>query len=344
MTVAELRERLQSGLVIPAHPLALTSERRLDERRQRALSRYYLAAGAGGLAVGVHTTQFAIRAPGIGLYRPVLELAAETGRENGAAPVLVAGVVGETEQALAEAGLARELGYDVVLLGLGALASYDDDALVAHCRAVADVLPVFGFYLQPAAGGRPLEYAFWRRFAEIENVVAIKIAPFDRYRTIDVVRAVVDAGRAGDISLYTGNDDAIVLDLLSEYRFDGQSASFVGGLLGQWAVGTKRAVALLDDVKRWRAAGTIEPEALVRAHEITDTNAALFDVAHSFKGCIAGIHEVLREQGLLQGRWCLDPDEDLSPGQAAEIERVRSAYPHLHDDAFIAEHIDAWLR
>jgi dihydrodipicolinate synthase/N-acetylneuraminate lyase len=339
-----VRTRLRRGLVIPAHPLALTGDRRLDEQRQRALTRYYLAAGAGGLAVGVHTTQFAIRAPGVDLYRPVLELAAETARAEGGDTVLVAGVVGETAQALTEAATATELGYDAALLGLGALAAYTDDELIEHCRAVAETIPVFGFYLQPSAGGRPLAYSFWRRFAEIESVVAIKIAPFNRYGTIDVVRGVVEAGRADDVALYTGNDDAIVVDLLSDYRFGGATASFVGGLLGQWAVGTKRAVELLEDVARWRAADSISVEALVRAHEITDTNAALFDVAHDFRGCIAGIHEVLRQQGLLQGIWCLDPGEGLSPGQAAEIERVRATYPHLHDDEFVAEHLDQWLR
>jgi dihydrodipicolinate synthase/N-acetylneuraminate lyase len=339
-----VRTRLRRGLVIPAHPLALTGDRRLDEQHQRALTRYYLAAGAGGLAVGVHTTQFAIRAPGVDLYRPVLELAAETTRAEGGDTVLVAGVVGETAQALTEAATATELGYDAALLGLGALAAHTEDELIEHCRAVAETIPVFGFYLQPAAGGRPLAYSFWRRFAEIENVVAIKIAPFDRYRTIDVVRGVVEAGRAGDVALYTGNDDAIVVDLLSDYRFGGAMASFVGGLLGQWAVGTRCAVELLEDVARWRAADSIPAEALVRAHEITDTNAALFDVAHGFRGCIAGIHEVLRQQGLLQGIWCLDRGEGLSPGQAAEIERVRATYPHLHDDDFVAEHLDQWLR
>lgn len=344
MSADAVRARLREGLVIPAHPLALTAARTLDEQRQRALTRYYLAAGVGGLAVGVHTTQFAIRAPSVDLYRPVLGLAAETTRENGTAPVLVAGVVGETEQAVAEAGTAVELGYDAALLGLGALGSSGDDELVAHCRTVAEIIPVFGFYLQPAAGGRPLGYSFWRRFAEIENVVAIKIAPFDRYRTIDAVRGVADAGRSGEIALYTGNDDAIVFDLLSEYRFDGRSASFVGGLLGQWAVGTKRAVELLEETKGWRLSGGIPTEAVVRANEITDTNAALFDVANAFRGCIAGIHQVLQEQGLMRGRWCLDPGEDLSPGQAEEIERVRHLYPHLHDDEFVAEHLDEWLR
>jgi dihydrodipicolinate synthase/N-acetylneuraminate lyase len=292
----------------------------------------------------VHTTQFAIREPGIDLYRPVLELAAETARERSSDAVLVAGVVGPTGQAVDEASTARELGYHAALLGLGALAEAGDDELIAHCRAVADAIPVFGFYLQPAAGGRVLEYSFWRRFAEIENVVAIKVAPFDRYRTIDVVRALVEAGRAGEIALYTGNDDAIVFDLLSDYRFDGRSAGFVGGLLGQWAVGTKRTVELLDEVKAWRRAGAVPTQAIVRANELTDTNAALFDVANGFRGCIAGIHEVLRRHGLMAGRWCLDPDEDLSPGQEEEIERVLRAYPHLHDEEFIAEHRDEWLR
>jgi dihydrodipicolinate synthase/N-acetylneuraminate lyase len=339
-----LRSRLAGGLVIPAHPLALTSARKLDERCQRALTRYYLAAGAGGIAVGVHTTQFAIRDPGVGLYRPVLELAAETAREQDDRPVLVAGVVGPTPQALAEAQTAVELGYDAGLLGLGALAAADDDTLIAHCRAVAEVIPLFGFYLQPAAGGRPLEVSFWRRFAEIEAVVAIKVAPFDRYRTLTVARAVAEAGRAGDVALYTGNDDAILFDLLTQYRFGGQQAAFAGGLLGQWAVGTRRAVELLGDARRWREAGSIPAEALLLAQELTDTNAALFDPANDFRGCIAGIHEVLVGQGLMRGRWCLDEHEDLSPGQADEIARVRRAYPHLHDDDFIAEHRDEWLR
>jgi dihydrodipicolinate synthase/N-acetylneuraminate lyase len=343
LTVDQLRGRLAEGLVIPAHPLALTADRDLDERRQRGLTRYYLDAGAGGIAVGVHTTQFAIRSPGIDLYRPVLELAAETARARGGDAVLVAGVVGPTPQALGEAATAVDLGYDAALLGLGALADASDDELIEHCRAVADVIPVFGFYLQPAAGGRPLEYAFWRRFAELENLVAIKVAPFDRYRTIDVVRAVAEAGRAGGVSLYTGNDDAIVFDLLAGYRFDGREAHFAGGLLGQWAVGTRRTVELLGEIKQWRASGDVPAAALVRANELTDTNAALFDVAHAFRGCIAGIHEVLRRQGLMAGRWCLDPDEDLSPGQEAEIDRVLAAYPHLHDQDFVAEHLDSWL-
>jgi hypothetical protein len=342
--LAALRRRLARGLVIPAHPLALTEDRRLDERRQRGLTRYYLAANAGGLAVGVHTTQFAIRDPGIGLYRPVLELAAETAREAAERRVLVAGVSGLTPQAVAEAETAVELGYDTALLSLAAFADADDADLVRHCREVAAVIPLFGFYLQPAVGGRPLSLDFWREFVRIENVVAIKIAPFNRYQTLDAVRAVVEAGREDEIVLYTGNDDTILFDLLSEYRLDGRTVRFAGGLLGQWAVGTEKAVGLLEQVKRWRAERTIPLEATTLATEITDTNAALFDAANGFAGCIAGIHEILRRQGLLAGRWCLDRGEDLSPGQLSEIDRVYAAYPHLHDEDFILEHRDEWLR
>jgi dihydrodipicolinate synthase/N-acetylneuraminate lyase len=338
-----LRERLARGLVIPAHPLALTLGRRLDERRQRALSRYYLAAGAGGLAVGVHTTQFAIRDPAVGLYRPVLELAAETAREAEERPVLVAGISGPTPQAVAEAETAAGLGYDAGLLSLGALREADDAELLRHCAAVGGVIPLFGFYLQPAAGGRLLGAGFWRRLVELDEVVAIKVAPFDRYRTLDVVRAVLEGGREQEIALYTGNDDAILADLVSDYRLDGRSAHFTGGLLGQWAVGTRSAVRLLEDVKRWRADGRIPLEATALGNELTDTNAALFDVANGFAGSIAGIHEVLRRQGLLAGRWCLDPGEDLSPGQLEEIDRVYAAYPHLHDEEFVAERLDEWL-
>lgn len=327
--------------MIPAHPLALTADRRLDEHRQRALTRYYVAAGSGGLAVGVHTTQFTIRDPDVGLYRPVLELAAETSREAETRPVLIAGVVGRTAQAVSEAGIAVELGYEAGLLSLAALGDADEDELVAHCRAVAEVIPVFGFYLQPAVGGRVLGLGFWRRFALIENVVAIKVAPFNRYQTLDVVRAVGESGRGAEIALYTGNDDAILADLLTEYRIGGATLRFAGGLLGQWAVGTRRAVSHLEDARRWRAEGVI-PIAL--AQQITDTNAALFDAANGFARCIAGIHEILRRQGLIAGRWCLRHDEDLSPGQLDEIDRVHSSYPHLHDDQFVAEHVDDWLR
>jgi dihydrodipicolinate synthase/N-acetylneuraminate lyase len=337
------RERLREGVAIPAHPLALTSARKLDERRQRALTRYYLAAGAGGVAVGVHTTQFEIREPRHGLFEPVLELAAQELRGNEA--IKVAGIVGRTPQAVHEAEFAARCGYDVGLLGLGALADATIPELLAHARAVAEVLPLFGFYLQPAVGGRCLPYAFWREFAEIPQVAAIKIAPFNRYQTLDVLRAVADSGRAGEIALYTGNDDSIVSDLMTPFRFGGQTLRMVGGLLGHWAVWTLRAVRMLEVIHtEVRAEKPLAPSWLTLAAEITDANAAFFDAANGFAGCIAGIHEVLRRQDLLAGRWCLNPDEDLLPGQAEQIERVYRAYPHLHDDAFVREHLDEWLR
>lgn len=336
---------LSQGLVIPASPLVLTAERRLDERRQRALWRYYIAAGSGGLAIGVHTTQFAIRDPKIGLFKPLLELAAE---EMDRAPGLVriAGVCGQTPQALAEAEIIRGLGYHAGLLSLAAMKDAGEDELIAHCHAVSEVIPLIGFYLQPAVGGRILPYSFWRRFAEIENVLAIKIAPFNRYQTLDVIRAVADAGR-DDIALYTGNDDNIVLDLLTPYLFKVKGEiverRIVGGLLGHWSVWTKKAVELLEECHDIVESGIIPPEILARAIEVTDCNAAFFDAAHGFAGCIAGIHEFLRRQGLLEGIWTLNPDEGLSPGQAEEIERVYRAYPYLNDDDFVAEHLDEWL-
>jgi dihydrodipicolinate synthase/N-acetylneuraminate lyase len=344
-----LRERLLSGLVIPAHPLALTAARTLDERRQTALTRYYCAAGAGGVAVGVHTTQFQIRDPGVGLLQPVLELAAAALREHeaaGGAPLVrVAGVCGDTAQAAAEASLARELGYDVGLLSLAALRDATLDGLVAHCAHVAEELPLFGFYLQPAVGGRVLDYAFWRRFLEIEAVVGIKVAPFDRYRTVEVARALADSGRAGDVALYTGNDDSIVADLLADYDFGGRRVRFAGGLLGQWATWTARAVEVLDATKRSRAtAGSETRELITLGQQLTDANAALFDARNAYHGCIAGIHEALRRQGLLAGIWCLDPEEGLSAGQAEEIDRVFATYPQLRDDAFVAANLDTWLR
>lgn len=333
------RERLQHGLAIPAHPLALDANRKLDERRQRALSRYYLAAGAGGLAVGVHTTQFAIRNPSIGLFRPVLTLAAEEARDQSV--VLVAGACGDTRQAVQEASLARELGYHAVLLSLAALPEATVDQLIEHTRAVGEVMPVIGFYLQPAVGGRRLPYEFWRRFAELPAVVAIKIAPFNRYQTLDVLRGVAESGRASDIALYTGNDDHIVLDLLTRFHVSGRLLQFAGGLLGHWAVWTRRAVELLDLIHK-----TEQPThgLLTLAEETTQANAALFDAANNFHGCIAGLHEVLLRQGLLQGRWCLDPHEDLSSGQLAEIDRIYRDFPHLHDDDFVAAGRDTWLR
>jgi dihydrodipicolinate synthase/N-acetylneuraminate lyase len=361
----DLRARLLQGHVIPACPLALTAERSFDERHQRALVHYYMAAGAGGLAVGVHTTQFAIHEPQTGLYRPVLELAAETARASGGKAVLVAGLVGDTEHALREARLALSMGYDCGLLSLSAFTGDSVETIVAHCERVAQVIPLFGFYLQPAVGGRVLPYVFWRRFCEIERVVAIKIAPFDRYKTLDVVHAVADAGRGPgsrhQIALYTGNDDHIVGDLLAEFqlgsRTDTEPASdgptsagpagaglrIVGGLLGHWAVWTRNAVELLDQCKRARHAARLLARLLVLGAQVTDCNAAFFDAANDYAGCIAGLHEVLRRQGLLAGRWCLDPQEDLSPGQMGEIDRVYAAYPHLNDDAFVAAHLDEWL-
>ena len=346
-----VRERLRQGLVIPAHPLALTAERRLDERRQRALTRYYLAAGAGGLAIGVHTTQFAIRDAKHGLYGRVLRLAAETiGAAESGAPspaVRVAGVCGATPQAVAEAVLAREAGYHAGLLALGALSGAPETEVAAHCQAVAREIPLFGFYLSPAVGGRALSYSFWRRFVEIPNVVAIKIAAFNRYQTLEVVRAVIDGGRE-DIALYTGNDYTIVMDLLTPYRFErgGRTVEcrFAGGMLGHWAVWTRRAVDLLGECHAAAArAGSVSAELLARSVEVTDANAALFDPAHGFAGCIPGIHEVLRRQGLLAGTWCLNPQEVLSPGQSEEIDRVHRAYPHLNDDAFVRQHLEEWL-
>ena len=351
METTSLRETLLHGQVIPACPLALNASRTLDERRQRALVRYYAAAGAGGLAVGVHTTQFAIRDPRIGLFEPVLKIAAEelarADVRRGASLVRVAGICGGTKQALHEAELARGLGYQAGLLSLGGMKEASEEELISHCRVVASAIPIVGFYLQPAAGGRALPYSFWRRFTEIENVVAIKIAPFNRYQTIDVVRAVAESGRQ-DIALYTGNDDNIVADLLTTYRFDvnGKNVErrFAGGLLGHWAVWTRKAVELHAECRRFAQSGAaIPPEMLRRNIEVTDANAAFFDAANRFAGCIPGIHEVLRRQGLLEGIWCLSPHETLGPGQGAEIDRVSRAYPHLADDDFVAEHREAWL-
>jgi len=343
---AAVRAHLHAGQVIPAHPLALTAARMLDERRQRALTRYYMAAGAGGIAVGVHTTQFAIRDARVGLLRPVLELAAETERATvraeGTPPcILIAGAVGDTAQAVREATLAASLGYDMVLLSLAALRDASDARLVEHCRAVAEVLPLFGFYLQPAVGGRPLGYDFWRAFAGIERAWAIKVAPFDRYRTLDVVRAVADAGR-DDLVLYTGNDDNIVGDLLTPFPTSRGTVHIRGGLLGQYAVWTHAAVRQMERLRAARG-DAIDPALLREGAALTDANAAIFDAAHRFAGCIPGIHEILRRQGLLAGTWCLDPAEVLSPGQAEQLDRVINAYPELTDDAFVAEHLDRWL-
>jgi len=342
---------LQRGLVIPACPLALNADRRWDERRQRALFRYYLAAGAGGLAVGVHTTQFAIREPRFGLFRPLLELAAQEmnrADQRGDEPVVrVAGVIGRTSQALAEADLIQSLGYHAALLNLSAMTDCSEPELLTHCREVAKIIPLFGFYLQPGLGGLVLPFSFWRRFAEIDNVVAIKVAPFNRYQTLDVIRAVAEAGR-DDIALYTGNDDTIILDLLTPYRFQfgGRSVErrIVGGLLGQWAVWTHRAVEMLSECHRLIAeGGAIGAEMMRRAVELTDVNAAIFDAANNFAGCIPGVHEILRRQGLLENTCCLDPSQTLGPGQAEEIDRVYRAYPDLNDDEFVRKNLEKWI-
>lgn len=343
-----VRARLLQGHVIPACPLALTAERRFDERHQRAVVRYYVSAGAGGLAVGVHTTQFAVHDPNVGLYRPVLELVSEAiDGWGGGSMVKVAGLVGDTRQAEREARLALDLGYDCGLLSLSAFKGAEVGEILVHCQRIAEVIPVFGFYLQPAVGGRVLPYAFWRRFCEIERVVAIKVAPFNRYQTLDVVRALWDSGRKGEIAVYTGNDDHIVGDLLTEFRFGRDPSQpgvhIVGGLLGHWAVWTRRAVEILERCRRARQDGQVDAALLTLGAQVTDSNAAFFDAANGYAGCIAGLHEVLRRQGLIAGRWCLDPQERLSPGQEAEIDRVYQVYPHLNDDAFVAAHLDAFL-
>jgi dihydrodipicolinate synthase/N-acetylneuraminate lyase len=346
-----VRNALRRGLVIPAHPLALTDSRKLDELRQRALTRYYHAAGAGGIAVGVHTTQFAIRDPRHALYQPVLRLASEAiascDQVTDRRTVCIAGICGVTSQATAEATLARASGYHAGLLSLAALQQASDAQLLEHCRAVAHELALFGFYLQPAVGGRLLSLNFWRGFAEIPNVIAIKVAPFNRYQTLDVIRAVAEVGRAGDVAVYTGNDDCIVFDLLSEYSVPTahgtERVRIVGGLLGHWACWTQRAIELHGACQRACAAGTAPSRLLTLAGEVTDCNAALFDAAHQFAGCLAGIHEVLRRQGLLANDLCLDSHEGLSPGQAEGIDRVCRAYPHLNDDDFVREHLATWL-
>ena len=371
-SIEQTRTRLGEGMAIPACPLALNPRRKFDERRQRALLRYYLAAGAGGVAVGVHTTQFAIRDPKVGLLKTVLELAAEELRRSrpeqapseiqnpesrirndqsrltsAATSIGIAGICGATKQAVAEATLARELGYHAGLLSLGALREASEDELIAHCHAVSEIIPLFGFYLQPAVGGRVLPFSFWRHFAEIPNVVAIKIAPFNRYQTLDVVRAVTETGR-DEIALYTGNDDNIVLDLLTPFRFRVGDKTverrIVGGLLGHWAVWTKRAVELHRECRRVAVSGEPVPADLLRrAGEVTDCNAAFFDATNHFAGCIPGLHEILFRQGLLEGIDCLDASESLSHGQREEIDRVSLAYPHLNDDEFVARHRDEWL-
>ena len=341
---------LNNGVVIPALPLALNSRRKLDELRQRALIRYYLDAGAGGIAVAVHTTQFAIRNPEIDLFGPLLEIAGEefkTFASRTKKPVIrIAGAIGKTEQAVKEASIALANGFHAVLLSVAAFPDSPNSIIIKHCRAVAEVIPVIGFYLQPAVGGRKLDVNFWREFAQIENVIAIKIAPFNRYQTFDVVRGVVESGRADSIALYTGNDDNILVDLLTEYKIYSDhkvvKKRIVGGLLGHWAVWTHSAVKLLNEVHAGEYDNNVQ-KSLSIANKITDSNAAFFDAANNFTGCIVGLHEVLRRQGILEGLWTLDKNEVLSPGQKQEIDRVYAAYPDLNDDAFVAENLAGWL-
>jgi len=341
----EVLTALRRGVVLPAHPLALNAGRQLDRLRQRALTRYYLDAGAGGLAVGVHTTQFAIR--DVGLYEPVLTLAMRSASEwADRPPIMIAGLTGRTDQAIREAQVASGLGYHGGLLSLAAMKGASEDELITHAEMIARHIPLVGFYLQPAVGGILLAVSFWRRFAAIENVIAIKIAPFNRYRTLDVLRGVVEAGAADRVTLYTGNDDHIVLDLVTPFTVTvngtPHTVRIKGGLLGHWSVWVKRAVELLDRIHA-TTNGSVAAELLALDAQVTDCNAAIFDVANDFHGVIAGCHEILRRQGLLEGIWCLDPNETLGPGQAAEIDRVCASYPHLNDDDFVRENLSRWL-
>ena len=346
----EIRDLLHDGAVIPAHPLALTENRKLDERGQRALTRYYMDAMAGGIAVGVHTTQFEIRDPEFNLFERVLTLAIEevaSYKTDDRPFIKVAGICGDTEQATYEATFAKNLGYDLGLLSFRGLSHLSENELIEHTKRIADIIPIFGFYLQPAVGGRELSFEFWKQFADIENVHAIKIAPFDRYRTLDVVRAVCQSERRDEIALYTGNDDNIIHDLMTVYEIplDGKviRKQIVGGLLGHWAVWTKKAVEQFEEIKQVRRGNGDSKRLSILANQVTDANAAFFDVHNDFKGCIAGINEVLARQGILQGNWCLLDKERLSPGQSEEIDRVYREYPHLHDDAFVKENLEKWL-
>ncbi|QHE63286.1 dihydrodipicolinate synthase family protein [Rossellomorea vietnamensis] len=349
MLPSSVKKALHEGAFIPAHPLALFRNKKLDEESQRALTRYYIDSGVGGLAVGVHTTQFEIRDPRFGLYERVLKLAMEEIR-NGGVPdsfIKVAGICGPVEQAVKEAQFSKDAGYDLGLLSMGGLGSLSEEELLERTKKVAEIIPVFGFYLQPAVGGRVLSFDFWRSFAELPNVYAVKLAPFDRYLTSEVVRAVCHSKRRDEIALYTGNDDNIVNDLLTTYQFKvgdtERQKKIVGGLLGHWSVWTKRAVELFNEIKQWQLHDAIPQRMLTLAQEVTDANGAFFDARNQFRGSIAGINQVLARQGLMKGRWCLLDKEELSPNQMEEIDRVYAAYPHLHDDDFVKENLTKWL-
>jgi hypothetical protein len=343
---SEVRRLIADGTVLPAHPLALDANRKLDHVHQRALTRYYIDAGSGGLAVGVHTTQFAIRE--VGLYRPVLELAADTAANWTKRPLaMVAGLSGPTRQALAEADIARGIGYHAGLLSLAAMKQASEDEIIAHCETIAHEIPLVGFYLQPAVGGVILSANFWRRFAAIDNVIAIKIAPFNRYRTLDVLRGVAAAGALDRITLYSGNDDHILLDLTLPFDLRDKGVTtrthIRGGLLGHWSVWTASAISQFERCRAAQSKATVPADLLALDARVTDCNSAFFDVANNFHGCIAGCHEVLRRQRLMQGIWCLDPNEGLSPGQSEEIDRVCNEHADLSDDDFVAANLPKWL-
>ncbi len=343
-------KKLAEGTVIPATPLALDNDRKLNEKGLRLLMNYYLASGVGGIATAVHTTQFEIREPEVALFEPVLKIVSEEidkfEKENDTVIIKVAGVCGPIEQAVKEATLAKDYGYDAVLLSPGGLNHMSEDYMIERTKAVAEIMPVIGFYLQTAVGGRVFTYNYWERLCAIDNVVAIKCASFNRYQTLDVVRAAALSPRSDEITLYTGNDDNIVIDLLTKYRFDKNGEKvvkcFEGGLLGHWTLWTHNVVNMLAKIKEEKKKDYISAEMLTLAAEVTDVNSAFFDTAHGFAGCIPGVHEVLRRQGLMENILCLNPDEVLSEGQAEELDRVHKAYPHLNDDAFIKENIESW--
>jgi len=344
--VNEVYKILKEGTVIPAHPLALKKNRKLDEKRQKALTKYYILSGAGGIAVGVHTTQFEIHNPEVGLYKPVLEISMEAVKEYGVENKLVkvAGICGKTSQAVKEAEIARSFGYDAGLLSLTALKEESENQIIEHAKKVARVIPLFGFYLQPSLGGRFLSFNFWCKFFEIENVVAVKIATFDRYTTIDVVRAILETKREKEIALYTGNDNNIIFDLITPFKVKDREVNIVGGLLGHWAFWTKKSVEIFNEVKEIvNNKRPIPPHILTLAAEITDADGAIFDAKNNFAGCIPGINEVLRRSGLLERNWCLKPDEKLSLGQKEEIDRIYEMYPHLRDDEFIKENYERFF-